>query len=191
MFTIFDCTTHARVSDRAYTTFEAASHDYHMNAGHTFVGILLATFEEMKNEARATPQKELRRQWEDLRRSGLNNHLCESCRRCAVRFVIREREEALKAWQPVHVIHIEGRRWFQRSAGNTYHSARIFVDGLCILTSGRHYGYGDQFIGTATAMLVGTEYVPEHFEETQSTLVLREVLKASYSVIDVGREKDL
>lgn len=36
-FSIFDCTTHARVSDESYRTAEEAKHDYHMNAGHTYV----------------------------------------------------------------------------------------------------------------------------------------------------------
>jgi hypothetical protein len=40
-------------------------------------------------------------------------------------------------------LHIEGRRWFQRTAGNTYHTVRIFIDGECVHTSDRTYGYGD------------------------------------------------
>jgi len=90
-----------------------------------------------------------------------------------------------------HQIHIEGRRWFQKTYGNTYHTARVFIDGELKFKSSTHYGYGEQFIGTATAMLIGTEYVPVDFATTQSTLVIREDLGASYSVIDVQRQKDL
>lgn len=37
----------------------------------------------------------------------------------------------------------------------------------------------------------GTEWVPEGFKATQSTLKLREEYGISYSVADVAREKDL
>lgn len=37
-FSIFDCVTHERVSDRSYPTAEEANHDYHMNGGQTYVG---------------------------------------------------------------------------------------------------------------------------------------------------------
>lgn len=40
MFSIFDCRTKARVSERVYATCEEASHDYHLNRGHTFVGAI-------------------------------------------------------------------------------------------------------------------------------------------------------
>jgi hypothetical protein len=38
-FSIFKCRTHEQVSDRLYSTADEANHDYHMNAGHTYVGI--------------------------------------------------------------------------------------------------------------------------------------------------------
>jgi hypothetical protein len=37
-FSIFDCTTHERVSSEVYRTADDANHDYFMNAGHTYVG---------------------------------------------------------------------------------------------------------------------------------------------------------
>lgn len=40
MFTIFDCLTKQRVSDRSYATVEEASHDYYMNQGHTYIGVI-------------------------------------------------------------------------------------------------------------------------------------------------------
>src|SRR5215470_12835886 len=68
-----------------------------------------------------------------------------------------------------HDIHIVGRRWFQRSAGNTYHTACVYIDGELKYKSGKHYGYGEQFLESGTAMLVGTEFVPADFTATQST----------------------
>lgn len=40
MFSVFDCQTHARLSDRSYSTASEANHDYHMNTGHTYVAPL-------------------------------------------------------------------------------------------------------------------------------------------------------
>ena len=40
IWSIFDCETGLRVSDRAYATTEEANHDYYMNAGRTFIGII-------------------------------------------------------------------------------------------------------------------------------------------------------
>lgn len=37
MWSIFDCLTRQRVSDKSYDTHEEASHDYYLNQGHTFV----------------------------------------------------------------------------------------------------------------------------------------------------------
>jgi hypothetical protein len=39
-FSIFDCLTHQRVSEETYATADEANHDYHMNAGHTCVGVV-------------------------------------------------------------------------------------------------------------------------------------------------------
>jgi hypothetical protein len=39
-FSIFDCLTHQRVSCQSYDTAEEANHDYYMNAGHTYVGLI-------------------------------------------------------------------------------------------------------------------------------------------------------
>lgn len=41
-FSIFDCDTRERVSDQSYPTADEANHDYYMNAGHTFVGVIQA-----------------------------------------------------------------------------------------------------------------------------------------------------
>jgi hypothetical protein len=42
-------------------------------------------------------------------------------------------------------ITIIGRRWFDRLNGNTYHSARIYVNNELIHTIGMTYGYGEQY----------------------------------------------
>lgn len=86
-------------------------------------------------------------------------------------------------------LHIEGRRWFQRGPGNTYHSVRIFKDGALLVTLPYQYGYGDSFLQTALDWLKANKHVPDDAE--YGTLYLRETLGGTYSVIDVSRQKDL
>ncbi len=94
-------------------------------------------------------------------------------------------------------LHIEGRRWFQRGPGNTYHSVRIFQNGAEIAYLPFQYGYGEQFLQTAWEWLAANGY-PELGERHENgsmknygTQYLREVLHGTYSVIDVQRKKDL
>ena len=84
--------------------------------------------------------------------------------------------------QPKKVTHIEGRRWFQRSHGNTYHTATLHFDDGTSKTSDITYGYDDQYLQTAYEMM-GLPYA--------GTRGLREELGITYSVSDVAREKDL
>lgn len=86
-------------------------------------------------------------------------------------------------------LHIEGRRWFQRGPGNTYHSVRIWKDGQQIAILPFQYGYGDQFLQTALDWLKANGHVPQDAE--YGTLYLREKLGGTYSVIDVTRKGDL
>jgi hypothetical protein len=83
--------------------------------------------------------------------------------------------------------HIEGRRWFQRTYGNTYHTTRIYRDGDLVATLGPTYGYGDHYLQTAAEWLRanGEPAAEGH------TLWMRETLGASYGVSDVSRRKDL
>lgn len=94
-------------------------------------------------------------------------------------------------------IHIEGRRWFQKSAGNTYHSVRIYRDGKQIAYLPFQYGYGEQYLQTAFDWL-GENGMPELLErhangarKNYGTQYLREVMKGTQSVADVSRKGDL
>ena len=94
-------------------------------------------------------------------------------------------------------LHIEGRRWFQRTYGNTYHSVRIFKDGEQVAYLPFQYGYGEQFLQTAWEWL-GANGMPELLEKNKNgsykhygTQYLRVVLGGTYSVIDVTRKGDL
>jgi len=87
-------------------------------------------------------------------------------------------------------MHIEGRRWFERLNGNTYHSVRIYKDGECIAFLPYQYGYGDQYVWTACEWLAANGHIPEDAKHG-GPYYLRTELHASISVIDVSRKKDL
>lgn len=87
------------------------------------------------------------------------------------------------------MLHIEGRRWFQRTYGNTYHSVRIFEDGAPIAALPYQYGYGDQYLQTALDWLKANNRAPS--DAPYGTQYLREELGATWSVADVARQKDL
>ena len=86
-------------------------------------------------------------------------------------------------------LHIEGRRWFQRTYGNTYHSVRIFANGAQLAYLPFQYGYGEHFLQTALEWLKENKLVPADAEH--GTWYVREVLHGTYSVIDVQRKGEL
>jgi len=60
---------------------------------------------------------------------------------------------------------IEGRRWFQSTWGNTYHTVSIQIDGKHVYTAPMEYGYGDQYIQTAERWLI--ENRPRTFRQKE------------------------
>ena len=94
-------------------------------------------------------------------------------------------------------LHIEGRRWFQKTYGNTYHSVRIFIKGEQVAYLPFRYGYGEGFLQTAWEWLTANGF-PELGERNKNgslknygTRYLREVLHGTYSVVNVRRKLDL
>ncbi len=96
-------------------------------------------------------------------------------------------------------INIVGRRWFQRTYGNTYHRADVFVtyaDGSSdVYVTDKAYGYGEQYLETARDLLAakGTLEVREarYGRETMREVARRMGITLSYRAIDVPRERDL
>ena len=78
-------------------------------------------------------------------------------------------------------MHVEARRWFQRTYGNTYHTVRVWKDGE-VLTSGVTYGYGEHFWHTVGKMLGMDDPYDAMYLKREGTTV---------SVIDVTRKRDL
>ena len=94
-------------------------------------------------------------------------------------------------------IHIEGRRWFQKTYGNTYNTVYIYRNGELAAKLPMEYGYGEYYLQRAFAWL-GNNGMPELLEtykngglKNYGTQYLREVMHGTHSVIDVARQKDL
>ena len=58
-------------------------------------------------------------------------------------------------------LFIEGREWFDKVNGNSYFSARIWVDGGQVAILPFKYGYGDQFLYEAQKKLLELGYLPQ------------------------------
>lgn len=97
----------------------------------------------------------------------------------------------------IRSITVIGRRWFQRTYGNTYHTAQIMIDGKTVQHTHKHYGYDSQFEETAAEWLEENGYIPKrergkHGGRAPMWRYCQE-LKIVYEAIgiDVEREKDL
>lgn len=96
--------------------------------------------------------------------------------------------------KPKHYV-ILGRKWFDKINGNTYHSVVVYEDGIKIGYNNFCYGYGGQYLQTAS--LIISNHLGEH-DATEST-AYSSLVKAmreyrDHFVIDccdVSRRKDL
>ena len=80
-----------------------------------------------------------------------------------VREALVKVNEALKASRAKieRSLFIECREWFDKINGNSYFSARLWVDGGQVAILPFQYGYGDQFIYEAQKKLLELGYLPQ------------------------------
>ena len=94
-------------------------------------------------------------------------------------------------------IEINGRRWFRRGPGNTYHSVEIIVDGEVVHVVPYAYGYDQQYEWTARSWLRQAGYLPGLIENSKGTseslwsYCQRVGCQYQSSVENVRRKKDL
>jgi hypothetical protein len=82
-------------------------------------------------------------------------------------------------------IEVVGKRWFQKTYGNTYHSVRVYVNNE-VLTEDFTYGYEDAYRQTAYDLLKQNGYdVPDSYGD------FIRMKNISFRVADVDRKKDL
>lgn len=90
------------------------------------------------------------------------------------------------------ILMMVGRRWFDRTYGNTYHTVAVSINGVFVHTSPITYGYGDNFLQTGYEWLRDTGNLPADAPRMYpGTAWLRENFIFSYTVADVNRKKDL
>jgi len=58
-------------------------------------------------------------------------------------------------------IYVEAREWFDSTGGNSYYSARVWVDGKHAFTTGLSYGYDNQNEYDVTDKLIELGYLPD------------------------------
>ena len=95
------------------------------------------------------------------------------------------------------IIHINGKRWFDRRNGNTYHSVKAWADGALVFDCPFAYGYEEAYQETATDWLTANGYL-EGREEYRNgchepfwQYAERKGIKYAFDVADVGRKADL
>jgi hypothetical protein len=90
-----------------------------------------------------------------------------------------------------------GRRWFQKTWGNTHHSVEVYVDGKLIQRKDFVYGYERHYLQTAEEILVCHGFLQdlEQYANGGSESLWRYCEKHNIqftdSVTDVSRKKDL
>jgi len=92
------------------------------------------------------------------------------------------------------VIHVHGRRWFERTNGNTYHSVTVWVDGEQVHRLDFAYGYGSMYEQNACDWLRHNGYMPGSQGDKYVSLsrYCREHgIKYVCECDDVRRKKDL
>jgi hypothetical protein len=100
--------------------------------------------------------------------------------------------------QDVKSVQISGLRWFDKTYGNTYHSVRVWFNGVEVAYMPFAYGYDSQYVQTAGEMLekMGlidlTDPTRPQYKRALWAQV-RDVLKVEWldSVRDVQRKRDL
>lgn len=91
----------------------------------------------------------------------------------------------------IKAIHINGRRWFDRSAGNTYCSFQILVNGEIFLAEGYQYGYDDHYRDLAMEALAELGLIDaEHTHAPWSQLLERTGIVFTTTVCD-GLKREL
>lgn len=72
-------------------------------------------------------------------------------------------------------LFIEGREWFDKTYGNSYFSARVWVDGEVVGVLPFQYGYGNQYEYEAQKWLLSEGYLPQENKHNHLTFLAREL----------------
>ena len=92
----------------------------------------------------------------------------------------------------IQSITIIGRRWLQRTYGNTYFTAVGIVNGRTVVHLPMEYGYGDHYADRTWEELIKLGFIPDmEPHEFKREYCERKGIAYTYSATDVARERDL
>lgn len=100
----------------------------------------------------------------------------------------------IRSMETIKTIQITGRKWFQRSYGNTYYSAVAHINGVKVAEIDFAYGYGDQYLQDMITLLESKGLIPAKPGHKANTWHLRDLCVPggfTYHAVDVPRKKDL
>jgi len=96
----------------------------------------------------------------------------------------------MKQLQKNDTITIIGRRWFEKTNGNTYHSVDVFINGKLLDFEKFAYGYDSAYEQSGRKIL--EKYYTLPIDDNQALWHLKEKgYNLVSSVSDVARKKDL
>lgn len=90
-------------------------------------------------------------------------------------------------------LQITGKRWRQKTHGNTYFSAVGYINGKEVARIDFQYGYGDHYTHEILKKMIKHSDLPEKIKDNESPWRYAERIGATldYSATDVPRKKDL
>lgn len=62
-------------------------------------------------------------------------------------------------------IRVHAKEWFDKANGNSYFSARIYIDDKQVAVLPFQYGYGDHYVDMANRYLIDNEIIGGWFNE--------------------------
>lgn len=86
-------------------------------------------------------------------------------------------------------VFIEGREWTDKTYGNTYFSARVWVDGNIVAVLPFQYGYGDMFLFEAASVLKDMGYLEN--DETALWNIARDMGFDLYRTLSVTKKSEM
>ena len=89
-------------------------------------------------------------------------------------------------------LFVEARLWLDRVNGNSYFSARVWVDGHIVSVLPFQYGYGNQYLYEANEELIRLGYISPEFSGRPLWVSTREALGVDmYYSEAYGLKKDM
>jgi len=94
------------------------------------------------------------------------------------------------------ILRVQGKRWFNSRCGNSYFSAKAYMNGELVGDIDYQYGYGDQYLQAMMDHLekkglLKLKVYSNNIKETAWRWAERNNAKLYHEVVQVPRKKDL